>query len=270
MGYKLSEIVNELLIEMGESGAGTKPARFYQMGVSFLRRTNMDTSGFPKIVILDISKTDTANLPIDYLQYTKIALCVNGKMLPLGLNNNICLDKRYDDCGNLIADAGGNGVVAQYGNSLSYVSTSAFAGNGITGSPNVADNLRNGENMGRQFGIGANFNVLGSYRIDEASHTIQFADLATKGDVVMEYLADIDYDSVTGDFEVHPFMVEALKNYIFWQYKVRSSKPLGEQQLAEKQFNDTNRIMRVRFRSNTMSEWSDAFATANRATPKLD
>jgi len=65
MSYTLSNIVNELLIEVGE-GSANKFARLYQLGTACLREQNMDLSGIPKVVNLTVNDNDTADLPSDY------------------------------------------------------------------------------------------------------------------------------------------------------------------------------------------------------------
>ncbi len=85
--------------------------------------------------------------------------------------------------------------------------------------------------------------------------------------LVLEYIVDIN--SVDGDFQVHPFCIQALKNNIVWMYKMRSNKPLGEQQLAEKNYNDAARLMRFQLTNSTKQEWIAAFQSGNKATPKM-
>ena len=250
--YKLRDIVNELLIEIGE-GQTNKFSRFYQFGLSFLRRTNFNTTGFPKIVELVINSNDTADLPYDYARYTRIALCYNGELYCLGENNALCLNKSYNECGEPVAHS-------QTSQAFNYQNT--YVNGGL-----VADNFTNGEFMGRMFGIGGDNNCFGYYRIDKNSGQIQFSNLVQSGTVIMEYLADVS--AIDGDFDVHPFAVEALKDWMMWKYKQRSSKPLGEQQLAEKNFNDSNRLMRMMVLGSTKEEWIAGFASGNMAAPKM-
>jgi hypothetical protein len=271
--YTLSNVINEMLIELGESQTN-KFARFYQFGIAFLRRTNFNTSGYPKVRELIINANDTADLPCDYVRYTRIALCIDGRLYCLGLDESLCLNESYNDCGVPVGHGNnGNGDLI---NAIPFV-----------GTPLIADNYVNGEFVGRMFGIGADNNVFGYYRINPAKNQILFANLTSPSTVftntnntngvntsgapptvVLEYLADINI-SDDGDYQVHPFAVEALKDWIFWKYKQRSSKPLGEQQLAEKNFNDSNRLMRMMFNSSTKEEWVAAFATGNMASPKM-
>lgn len=250
MGYKLSDIVNEYLIEIGE-GQSNKFARFYQFGLSFLRKTNFNTSGVPKVVELTINSNDTADLPADFVRYTRIALCSNGRLYSLGLDEGLCLNPSYDSCGNQIAHS----------------DTTPQWGEGFVGSPFFADNFINGEFVGRMFGIGADNNCYGYYRIDQASNKILFSDLLQTSSIILEYLSDVS--AVDGDFDVHPFCIEALKDWMQWKYKQRSSRNLGEQQLAEKNFNDSNRLMRMMLLGSTKEEWVAAFATGNMASPKM-
>lgn len=249
MGYKLTDVVNELLAEMGE-GQTNKFARFYQFGVSGLRKFNMNSIGVPKAVELVIDSNDTAPLPNDYMQYTRIALCSGGKLYCLGLNENLCINPAFNNCGDEVSHP-----------------DNAYLWNGYLGNPLIADNFRNGEMMGRMFGIGGDNNFLGYYRIDTANNRIVFQDLLQTSSVVLEYLADID--AIDGDFEVHPFCIEALKDWMFWKYKQRSSKPLGEQSMAEQSFRNSSRLMRMAFASNTKEEWVAAFQTGNKASTKM-
>ena len=251
MGYTLSSIVEELLIEMGE-GQSNKFARYYQYGVSFLRQKHFTTTGVPKMVELTISSTDTAPLPADYVNYTKIGLCVNGRIISLGLNNDICSNPSYDDCGN------------------STVASNSTTGSGVylgDVGDRVGDHYTNGENMGRFFGIGADNNCLGYYKIDKSANVIKFSQLAQTTNIVMEYLADIN--AIDGDFEVHPFVIEALKDWMFWKYKQRSSKTLGEQQLAHENYKKSFRLMQHMIRSGTADEWIAVFQSGDSATPIL-
>lgn len=248
MGYTLTNIINELLIESGE-GQSNKFARYYQLGVAGLRKFNMNTNGVPKPVVLDINDDDTADLPLDYLQYIRIGLCLNGEIVCLGRNDALCINKIYDNCNNSIPHQ-----VQQFNYPNGYLS----------GRPNY----RNGEFQGGMFGIGADNNSLGYYRINKETNQIVFSQLTCRREsMIMEYIADID--SIDGDFEVHPFCIEALKDWIFWKLKQRSSKPLGEQQMAHQDFINSSRLMRQAFASSPINEWIAAFRSGIKATPKL-
>ena len=153
---------------MAEEGHGqvNRFARYYQFGVSFLRRTNFNTSGYPKVKELTINPNDTADLPCDYVRYTRIALCIDGQLICLGLDESMCLNRNYNACGVPVSHYDNNN------NSLSALTGAAFTGNAL-----IADNFVNGEFVGRMFGIGADNNSLGYYRIDPQHRQIQFSAL---------------------------------------------------------------------------------------------
>jgi len=257
-GYTLTDICNELLIEMGEAQSN-KFARYFQLGLSCLREQNMDLSGVFKVATLTVSSNDTVDLPSDYLNYSRIALCGrDGQLHSLGRNDNICLDKNYNSCG-------------EVSNENNPVPTSSQATT-VAGiwwtSDYLDDNIRNGELIGRFFGIGGGNNANGYYRIDLANGQIQLGRIPTGTDsIVLEYLADIN--SVDGDFEVHPFLVETVKNWIYWKLIARDRARNGnEKEMAMIDFQKSERISRIRFNSRTADEWLAAFRHGNQASVK--
>jgi len=255
MGYTLSDIVNELLIELGE-GQSNKFARFYQFGVSFLREQNMDLSGVPKVVSLTIDDTDSINLPHDYLNYIRIGVCGrDGQIHSLGRNDNLCLDKCFDDCGN---PQSCDPNTAEPTTLSGLVLSGEYWG----------DNMRNGEVMGRFFGIGGGNNLNGYYRFDLPNGQIHLGGLNLyTTSIVLEYLADVN--SIDGDFVVHPFLIEALKNYMYWKSIARErNRNASEKQMAMIDYEKSERLARIRFNSRNSNEWLEAFRHGNQAAVK--
>lgn len=248
MGYALSDVVNELMIEQGMTQSN-QFARYYQLGVAGYRKFNMNTSGVPKVIELDLNSDDTVTLPTNYLQYTRVGLCINGEIVCLGRNDKLCLNTITDNCGNPIKHQ-------------------TYKYDGYQGYLDNNQNVRNGEFVGGLFGIGADNNCLGYYRIDRDNNRIVLSQLTCFTDsIILEYIADIQ--SVDEDFDIHPFCVEPLKDWIFWKLKQRSSKPLGEQQLAKEDYHISSRLMRMQFGSSTKEEWLAAFRSGVKGTPKL-
>ena len=102
MAVTLDSIVKEYIIE---SGGATEHnyARLLQLAIKGLREIHIDVSGDPKAVYLTVSDNDTVNLPDDYINYLKIAVCDSetGNVHSLGWNKQMCLPRSYDDCGNI-------------------------------------------------------------------------------------------------------------------------------------------------------------------------
>ncbi len=253
MSYTLTDIVNEYLVDIG-AGQSNLFGRLYNYGVGFLRKKHFDVTGFPKIIELDIDSNDTAPLPIDYVNYMRIALCTNGRLISLGQNPNICLNQTYDECGNAIS-------------SQTNTNSNNLGTFGILGRPLIADNFRNGEFVGRLFGIGGEGNSIGEFRIDKTNAQIQFSGLLQTSSIILEYMSDVNVQN--GDFEVHPFAIDALKMWIRYQYKMNADKPGGEQELAWKYFKIQNTLMKKRFGNSTLADWQAAFRSGDMAAPKM-
>lgn len=254
--YRLDDIVKEYLIEIGDSQLN-RYARFYQYAVSGIREWNMDMTGIPKIAELEINDNDTVDLPSDYLNYSFIGFCSGGVIYPLGENNKICLDKKYDACGAPVScsstndNTGSGGIIA---NPISY----------------IADHFRNGEVMGRFFGLNGGQNTNGYFRIDEGSNQLKLQGLISTIDgIYMEYIADIAADT-DGDFVIHPFMLETLKAWMYWKSIQRDRNfGLGEKQLAENAYKEARRVSRRRIVSKPLSEWYRAIRHGNSASVKF-
>lgn len=282
MDYTLDNVVKEYLIEIGDTQLN-KYARHYQHAVSGLREFNMDSSGIIKVLQLAIKPNDTADLPLDYLQYTKIGLIgEDGNVYALGKNDSISLTKSFDNCGAPIS-----GIKASQTNP-----TLASLTNGIYFGDNGMS-YRNGQFMGRIFGLQGGINPYGEYRIDRANQVILLSrlfvqnftnspDLLDIGDnvtphqssnamrptsIVLEYLADID--SIDGDFAVHPFMVEALKSWMYYKSIQRDrARGNGEKEIARRDYYAEARWTKKRFTQSTVSEWIAAFRSGNTASVK--
>ncbi len=257
MNYTLDTIVKEYIIEIGDD-AMNRYAKFYQFGINFLRENNMDCGGIPKIVDLPVNVTDTIDLPIDYLQYTRIAICgKDGKLHSLGRNNNLCLSKHYDNCRNPIAHVGGQQTATSPGFGI--------WGNGFA---STADHIRNGEITGSFFGIGGGNNANGYYRIDTAAGQIKLGNLLCHThSIILEYISDINAEN--NDYSVHPFIIEALKSSIAFQNLKRSSNAsLGAISEAERRLWRDEKTAQRRFNATTNNEWLESFRSGNFASPK--
>lgn len=259
MNYSLNSIIKEYLIEIGDSNL-SRYARFYQYAISGLRELNMDTNGIIKVTQLAVNPNDTADLPNDYLNYTRIGICGNdGQIHSLGKNDNLTLNKLYNNCGVPINPANQN--QAALANNL--YTNSFFISNDY-----LSDNVRNGEMMGRFFGLGGGNNVNGYFRVDSANNQLVLGNLICHTQsLALEYIADIT--SVDDDFEVHPFIIETLKSWIFWKSIQRNqSRSLGEKEQAKQDFYREERLSARRINSNTMSEWLESLRAGNKSVAK--
>jgi hypothetical protein len=250
----LNNIIKEYLIETGETGEN-KYARFYQLGVAYLREANIDKNGIIKVVSLSINSNDTANLPSDFIDYTNIGIIgTDGQMHSLGRNDKLSLLKVFDDCGDEIKLNVYQGIDPPNGTYYPYYPYNA--------------NWKNGELVGRFFGIGGGNNVDGEFKIDINNRLILIKRVGYNiQNLVLEYIADINV--INGDFQVHPYLIEPLKAWLYWKSIQRNTKMgLGEKQMAEMDYIKADKWARRRFTAYTPKEWAEAFRTGNVATTK--
>ena len=233
--YKLDEIIREYLIEIGENSLH-KYSRVLRHAISGLREFNMDATGLPKIAVIDVSDNQTVPLPDDYISSIRVAVCDrDGNVHDIGINNNMCLPRHYDSCGDPVASNSNGQIEVMFWNTYE------------------GGYFRNGENIGRYFGAGGTSNANGFYRID---HEMGFIALQSfVGEKVwLEYLADVSR-SLDGDIMVHPYMVEPLKSWIHLKMIQRNLRVSGsDRQLAKLDYKEQYNIMTSRFTSFTVEE----------------
>ena len=248
--YRLDQIVREFIIERGEQTEHNY-ARFLQLAINGLRELNMDVSGSAKMVVLSIKDDMTVDLPSDFINYTRIAICgSNGELMSLGHNPNLCKARYADECGNLTHKKGSTGHNGQ----PIYID-------------NIASHYRNGEVVGRFYGEGGGHNSNGEYVLDKERGVFQLSSVMAE-DIVLEYIADIT--KIDGSFVVHPYIIETIKAYIAWSSLRRKLNiPLQEKEMARRDYYNERRLAGLRFNSFTMEEAKATIRKAFKLSPKL-
>lgn len=244
----LFNLCKELLLEIGDNSPH-KLARFIQYGIAGLREFSLDFSGGAiTTVSLTVNANGTADLPSDYIRYRRIAVCdSDGNLHDLGWNPDMC-PLAPDDCGALTEVAGTNGLIA-FG---------------------YSDNdFRNGEVLGRQFGLGGGNNTRGYYKIDETNGFIVLQNF-TGDNVWLEYVADLKRNS-NGEFEVHPYIVTALKAFIRWQKEVNATTTYSSNRetMSYQNFSREKTKAVRRFQSFTLQEAKDIGRRTFTPSPKF-
>lgn len=243
----LDQLIREYLVEIGEDTTH-KYRRFLQYGISGLREFNLDTNGVPTTVILPVNANDTVNLPDDYINYIKIAICSDdGNLHALGFNPNMCLPRDLDDCGNEEANTGGGtgGIIDSEGG-----------------------HFLNNEQVGRYFGLGGGTNSHGYYKIDKKNNWISLQNY-TSEEIWLEYLAKIGRDT-NGEFQVHPYLEFALKQWMAWLSILRNPRHSVNQEVrAKHNFLSEKRKANKRFGRFTFEEAVQAKRRTFSLTVKL-
>ncbi len=241
---KLNKIVEEYLFEsLGETTLHKYP-RILQIAISGLREFNRDVEGLVKTVQLTVNENDTVTLPQDFIDYRIIGVCTEfGTIESLGVNDRMCLPV-VDDCGNIVGSPNRN-------ENVPFSSFDAFYFQGTYS--------RNGQLIGRRFGIGGGQNQWGYYRVWPERGYITLQNYIGNN-IVLEYLADIDL--IDEDYQVHPFLVEALKSWIYWKYIQRNRNySQGEKDMARREYYNQKRLAKKAINMFNLKELLQAFRT---------
>jgi len=257
----LDSIIRELMNEQNSSSPHGY-ARLVRIAKSGLKNElNLDIASITKVVELDIDRNlMTAPLPNDYITYKRIGMCINGRVIPLGFNPNLCIDRTFDDCGNVEPPCASDNT------SFDNATSNAAVADGRWFYPSALK-WRNGENLGGYFGIGGGNNSLGYYRIVEQYGEIHFGSLHT-GTVVMEYLADVE--KVGNDYLIHPYAVEMLKSWMAWaSIRNKDGHPASDVLLKRKEYYNQRRLAAQRYSSFTLDEAYQYSRISTKQSPKV-
>jgi len=248
----LSAIVREYLVESGSTTLHKFP-RLLQIAISGVREMNMDVDGVPKSVFIPINTDNfTVPLPDDYLTYSKVAFCgKDGNIHSLGYNGNMCLPRHRSDCGDPIRD-----------------NTQDLQLSGNNWNTYEGGFYRNGEILGRVFGIGGGNNANGFYRFDDENRFIALQNIPSGAtELWLEYLGD--QTLVDGDHAVHPYSIEAVKAWMYWK-DIQRNRTFGpsEKREAKTEWIRNKNLARRRFSSFTLDEALQAIRRSNTMSVK--
>jgi hypothetical protein len=250
---KLEEIVREFYIEsLGASQTDERYPRFLQIAISGLRDLNQDIKSISTDALLPVNDNLTVDLPSDYIDYELIGIVRNGRILSFGLNSNAA-PLPLDDCGNSLV--------------ASDINTDSTSGGGSFIGYNSAAFNKDGQFVGRRFGLGGGGNSLGTYKVFKSKGYIALNNFS--GDeIILRYMSNLE--QVDGNFVVDPFMVESLKAWMWWKYIQRSrSYGGGEKQLAQADYNKEKRKSQIRENRFNMPEFFNAYKSGYRSAPKM-
>lgn len=256
MRFTLDQIVREYLIEsFGAETLDKRYPRYFQIGISGLRDLNNDIMGGDiKYTTLTVEDNDIAYLPKDYVRYTRIAVCKDGQMLALGLNQNMC-PPETDTCGNI--------DICQLGNTTNSDESYYFY--------TTYDSLnQDGYNVGRQYGLGGGQNSIGYYKVFEKEGYIALQNLNADYDsIILEYVADLSLNE-NGEYTVHPNDVEALKAWIFWKSIERNlNYPYNAKEDARRTYGREKMKANARHTRFSITELMSAVRSGFRSSPKI-
>lgn len=262
MQIPLKKIVAQLLNSSDRSMH--EQARLYNIGVRGLENEfNLDIQGQFLTVLLDVQTNKTVELPVGYINYSKIGI-VNGN------GEFVCL-KRNDQLSNYHAiyyDQANRNAGVPTINTLG----NPFQPNGTTGSYPQYTYWYNFWQQGTSFnlyGLPSGTATIGTYKIDIGANVILLNPEFQYPQVLLEYLSD-GYNENDEDYMIDSRCAEAMLAWIRWQSKVDTNKKTTESELArlERQYYNQKRLAKVRMNPFNLAEMNDIIRRATNLTAK--
>lgn len=209
-GITISKIVDEYLIEEERDTKHNKYI-YIQHAINGVEDLWFDVNGYPQYREIEVDQnTNTAPLPSDFIRDIGVAILdSNGNLMNLSRSPHKIF-KKLDDCGDVSSttnQAGSGG----YELGLAYGNTSF-------------QHYRNGENIGNWFGIGGK-QMAGDFRINKEEGRIELSTRTNQTTVILKYIAMPQ--QIGGQYIVHPYLKDPIKNYIDWASKRRKHKQYG-------------------------------------------
>lgn len=178
----LNEISREYLIEQGRSSLH-KLQHVMQIGSRAMNELNIDVTGVLKTVHLTPNSYGAFDAPDDMQSWSKVALCENGELFILTVNNAMCFPHEFDACGNLQPDSFDDNLWQQYVAS----SLTAGWGNWLYNWTSVNEY---GEVNAKTFGMGSGFNSLGCFRYKPTTRQFFVSPQLMDREIVLEYFSN--------------------------------------------------------------------------------
>lgn len=251
MAFTLDKIVREFMLgELGLESIDRRYSRFLSLGISALRDLYYDSVGnVPNEVVLDVNDNGTVDLPSDFIDYYALGILSDGELVSLGFNGNLT-DISKDDCGVRIEpsnDAEGTDALFSFENGGSFNDK--------------------GENQGGYYGVGGGKSSIGEFKIYKDKGYIALNGY-TGTQIILRYKADINM--VDGDFNVHPYNVQPIKDYI-WKHYIGKAKGynLGQIQLANAAYKESKKKAQKQHLSMNAREIVSAFKSGYRSSPGI-
>jgi len=205
----LDNVVRNVIVRQQESSL-RKYQTYLQLAIDGYKFLNLHggNAQIVKTKKLTMLANKAANLPVDYVNYLKIGMCIGGKIVTLGWDPDMCLCPEYNECGDPLEVAIANIDNTNY----------PFWQYGMP----FGGYYQNNQFVESMFGVGGGFNSKGYYKINTETQQIQFTSTVPNAEIVMEYISDgISMDGTT---YIPPVANEYLLAFVFWKLAEHNPK----------------------------------------------
>jgi len=255
MKIALKKLVSQFLNSADESVHGFR--RLYNIGVQGSREFNLDITGNIKTVVLDVNANKTANLPQDYISYSKIGV-LNDK-------GEVVTYKRNDQLSTW------NSIYT----TQSLRKTGVPVLNTLTPFfdqdtyPNYYYNYYYQGTSYNLFGADSGTPEVGSYKLDEGNGLIILDVHNHYSQVVLEYMSD-GYDENSDDYEIDVKAEQAFMAFLRWKNAIDLRKKFSPRDVRDFRvdYYRERRMAAVRINQFILNELQDAARVGNKLASK--
>lgn len=218
----LKDVVKEFMlsIDVDDYTNGASEAIVKNYALRGIRDMGFDMGKIIKSTTIDVSATNTADLPADFVNIVKMGLVT--------------------DEGKVIVFAKDNNITKEPSSGLTTVDPDSYHDDFV-----FRNFIHNGEH-GVLYGIGGGYRP-GYYKLNMSESRIEFDSSMNHDKVAIEYIAD---EALAAEPTVHVFAEEALRSYIYYKLVERKSNvPMGEKQRARSEYYNERRKANSRMQS---------------------
>ena len=247
--YCVKSVLHEL-----NATTTTEYHRLTQLGFRIYRDLNLFV-GMPnlKTVYLPVNANMTIDLPDDFVDYRAVAICVNGRLITLSLDNSLCLRHNINDCCELEAETLVNPDTG--------ISQPLFPYWYM-----FLPTWRNGNYVGEDYSATGD-NYAGYFRVDYNNRQIQFNSLIPQTEIALEYVSngiDCDGQAIVPDYAVEPMITG-----IHWK-NIQNDRTisLGEKDRAKQDYFIQYEKAMMFVNQARGQEWKDNWLDSVKSVPK--
>jgi hypothetical protein len=236
--------------------------RLYNIAVRGLENEfNLDLTGHFITALLDVEPNKTVQLPVGYLNYSKIGIVnQSGEFVVLKRNDQLSnFHAIYYDQTNRNA---GVPSINSFGDFLGLNATNGY------------NNLYfyNFWNQGTSFnlyGLDSGTATIGTYKVDVGANVILLNPEFAYPQILLEYLSD-GYDESEDDYSIDSRAAEAMLAWIRWQQSIDQPKKFPANMVAfyMKQYFNEKRKAKMRLNGFHLSEMNDIIRRTTKLVPK--
>ena len=201
LGIPLKEIVEDYMLE-DERATKHKFPIYVKHAINAVKELHREVDGITKTKSLTLGRANTAPLPEDFIKLLRVFVVDSNGYITY-LSENTAIYKGDDSCGNLISTPTQNGI------GYSYL---------------YSEHYRDGQDIGGYYGLGGG-STAGEYNINRGNGRMEFSSLFNASRVIIEYIGEPE--PINGEFRVHPYLREAVKNYIQWKNVQRKTNSVS-------------------------------------------